>query len=246
MVATFAVQFIPTFDQWAIWRFMVPSINLFGREVRGEGMRPIMAQIAGTPITFLAPFMRQVVDKVGGPRIMHIIYRGWLMIHGVARYFTGYSSLGRVGLLTLYDTISETMRPLDDYAGHVLSFEMFDYVEYKTGVRSEGITLAFQGVIGDIVKGNIYSLTSDPFQAWMGVHYIDGTVPDPEIPERFARWAWPMACLAGVIQGFCYLIARIAFPYKKGQNVPIELELKQRREAAEQLEKELEEELETV
>ena len=80
----------------------------------------------------------------------------------------------------------------------------------------------------------------------MGVQDIDGTVPNPVLPPRFARWAWPAFIWGQAIIGVGWFIARAAFPYKNGQNVAIEAELKQRRELAEREKQALEKELETV
>jgi len=247
MVANFFRTFIPGFDTWLYWRFMVPNIQLpLVGEVAGPGISAVMGQFTGMPITFLVPFMRQAVDWLGGPKRTLMFQEAGNIAVRTAQYFVGLQSRGRILGFFGLDTFRETIWPIAGVAGHVLNFEMLDYVEYKTGVRSEGINRAIGGFIEKLIKSNINTVTGNLFQQWAQVHTIDGNVPNPVIPERFRRWAWPVWMLGDVLASVFMFIARAAFPYKVGQNEYIELELKRRRELADQTRKELEEELETV
>jgi len=235
MIANFFRTFIPSFDRGLYWRFMVPNIHLpvIG-EVAGPGISAVMGQFTGIPITFLVPFMRQVMNFLGGPKRALIFQEGGNIIVRFAQYFIGLQSRGRILGFFALDTYRETIWPIANMSAEVLNFEMLDYVEYKTGIRSEGVNRAIQGFIQKMVKDNISTFTGELFQQWARVHEIDGNLPNPPIPERFARWAWPVWMLGEVLQSIFTLVARIAFPYKVGQNKYIELELKKRRELAQQ------------
>ena len=247
MVANFFTQFMPGYDTWLYWRYMVPPIRMFGRDVHGEGLQALFGQFTGLPITFLAPFMRQIVHKVGGPKHMHIINSVQNIVVRGSQYFVGLHSPGRVVGFFAIDTIRETIAPINGLAEHMLSFEMMDYVEYKTGVRSEGINNAVNRSADFFLKRHMSSFASNMFQSWVGIHEMyDEYGNFTGVSERFARWAWPVWILGSVVREVPWLIANIAFPYKYGQHEYIELELKQRREAAEQAKQALEEELETV
>jgi len=118
---------------------------------------------------------------------------------------------------------------------------MLDYVEYKTGVRSEGVTMAFQAFVDKIVQRSINSVTGNAFQAWTGINDINLNAEDAagRIPERYRKWAWPMAHLTGIVDGLIWLWARAAFPYKAGQKDVIEAELAQRRALAKKMKEDL-------
>lgn len=247
LIANFFNQFIPEFDSWMVWRFLVPSIRLpLIGEVNGPGIPALFGQFTGLPITFLVPFMRQIIDRLGGPKRTLVFGSAGSFVVRLSQYFIGYHSRGRIIGHFALDTFRETMDPIGGLADHILGYEMLDYVEYKTGVRSEGVNRAIVGFVEKLVKENIATVAGNYFQYWARVHEIDGNVPNPVVPERFARWAWPVWILGGALRSVFLFIARASFPYKVGQNVHIEAELKARRELAEQTQKELEEELETA
>ena len=247
MIANFFTQFMPGYDEWLYWRYMVPPIRMFGRDVHGEGLTALFGQFTGLPITFLAPFMRQILHKIGGPKRVHILNSAQNIVVRGSQYFIGLHSPGRVAGYFALDTVRETIAPINGLAEHMLHFEMMDYVEYKTGIRSEGISNALNRTVDFAVKQQISSFASNFFQSWMGIHEMydeDGNFTG--VTPRFARWAWPVWMLGSVVREVPWLIANIAFPYKYGQHEYIEAELKERRELAEKAQREMEEELETV
>ncbi|MCL2446511.1 MAG: MFS transporter [Oscillospiraceae bacterium] len=247
MIANFFRTFLPSYDSWFYWRYMVPNTHwpLIG-EVAGPGLSAVMGQFTGMPITFLVPFMRQIMHAVGGPKNTLIMQEGGGILVRLAQYFIGLSSRGRIVGFFALDTYRETVWPIANMGARVLNFEMLDYVEYKTGIRSEGITRAITGFIDKMIKSNINTASGELFQQWARVYEIDGNLPHPPIPERFARWAWPVWILGDVVAGSFFLIARIAFPYQYGQNVEIEAELAARRAAEAQVRAEMEDETATV
>jgi len=242
MIANFFNTFIPGFDSWLFWRFLAPTIRLGGVDVGGPAIPVAFGWLTGLPISFLVPFMRQIVNIVGGPKRTLILTHLSDSVVRVVQFFIGYQSRNRIIGHFALDTIRETMWPIAGVADRVLNFEMLDYVEYKTGVRSEGINRAIVGFTEKLIKSNINTVTGNVFQHWAQVHTIDGNVPNPVIPDRFRRWAWPVWILGGALGSITMLIARAAFPYKNGQNVHIEAELKARRELAQQALESLEQE----
>ena len=247
LIANFIRVFVPTFNNDFLWRFLVPTIRLplFG-ETHGPAIPALMGQFSGLPITFLVPFMRQIVDVFGGPKRAMIFREAGIFSVRLGQYFIGLNTRGRILGHFGLDTIRETIEPIGDLGEHILDFEMLDYVEYKTGVRSEGITRSIRGFTEKIVKENVATFAGNFFLAWSGVQTIDGSQPNPVVPERFARWAFPVWMLGEALRALIMLVARIAIPYKVGQNQHIELELRERRALAEQAKQELEQEPETV
>jgi len=254
MIANFFWVLIPTFDEWFVWRFLVPNIRLpIVGETAGPGIPVVMGYLSGLPITFLVPFMRQAMNWLGGPKRTLVMFEISNVLGRAAQFFIArgpsgqvLGSGGRIAGFFAVDTVRETIGPIAGLAANVLNFEMLDYVEYKTGVRSEGVNRAVLGFLEKLVKENVATFTGNFFQSWAGVHTIDGDVPHPEVPERFARWALPVWLLGLALNHTFRLIARASFPYKYGQNVEIEAELADRRAAEAQVREELEEETTTV
>ena len=246
IIAGILTQFTPSSDTYPIYRFLVPKQKLGKTVISGEAILAFGRQISGTPVTFLYPFVGAVVKAVGSPKRMQVINYSIYTLVNVVKFFAGYKNWGALAVNILMDTITETLNPLNNYADHILYYEMFDYVEWKTGVRSEGITQAFQGVIDKMIKNNIDSFTGNAFQSWTGITQVDWNDPNAKVPARYAKWAWPLFTLAPVVDNLIMLIARASFHYEADKRDIIEAELKERRALAEKMKEELTAEPETV
>ncbi|MDR1733525.1 MAG: MFS transporter [Oscillospiraceae bacterium] len=227
--ASFLQVFTPTSDDYPIRRFLYPTRKVFGIELRGEGFDMIRGQITGVPITFLYPFLRQMTDFFGGPKRARIVNALCWIVCSLGKFAFGYKTVAGVISILFFDTILQTISPVNGYAHEILNYEMLDYVEWKTGVRSEGITAAFNGLKDKLVNNNITSYTHNLFQKWSGIYLVDLTQENPEIPERYVKWAWPLYTLAPVVDYLITLIALLLFPYDVKQKDVIEAELAERR-----------------
>ena len=238
-VANILQMISPAIDIYPIVRFMYPVRRtpkllrgLLGDTIRGEGYMQLSKQLSGLPITILYPFLGPVMKKLGGPKKTLVLSSVLYIVLNSVRFAAGYKSGFALAMNILMDTVNETMGPLNGYAGKMLDYEMFDYVEWKTGVRSEGITMAFKSFVEKIIANNLNSLTGNGFLAWSGINGIDVDVPNPVVPERYLKWAWPVFTLSAVVDNFIWLAARAAFPYDPGQKDVIEADLKERRALA--------------
>ncbi|MCL2494468.1 MAG: MFS transporter [Oscillospiraceae bacterium] len=241
--AGLVTQLTPSMNLYPLWRHLFPSrkVPILG-ETRGEGVRFIMDQIAGAPVTFCFPFLGVITRKLGGPKRVHIFKTGLEVLMNAVKLIVGYKSVPAMIIMTLADAILFPLAATEGYAGHVLHYEMLDYVEYKTGVRSEGVTMAFQGLVDKLLKNSLNSLTGNAFEAWTGINKIDINAENAAdlIPERYSKWAWVMAHVAGIIDGLIWLWARAAFPYDPGQKDIVEADLKERRRLAQAKQEEAE------
>ena len=234
----------PAIDQKYIIRFMFPDRRIFGlgEPQRAEGYMQLSKQISGLPITILYPFLGPVMKRLGGAKKTLVLVHTLPIAMNLIRFAAGYKSVFALVMNIFMDTINETIWPLSGYATNILDYEMFDYVEWKTGVRSEGITMAFKSFVEKIIANNLNSVTGNAFLSWAGFHTIDVDVPKPKVPERYEKWAWPVFTLSQVVDNAIMLIARAAFPYDPGQKDVIEADLKERRALAQRIKEELEHE----
>ena len=233
-IASFFKEFTPRSDEYPIYRFLIQPMKVFGKEMRGEALIPLKGMIAGTPITFLYPFMGVIVKGVGGPKRMHIITNVIQIFAYLIRYIVGYNTPGAIMTLVLMDAFLQTLAPLYGYSSRIIEYEMLDYVEYMTGVRSEGVTTAFNAFFGKIITRNINSFTYNAFQAWSGINQIDVNDPDATVPPRYQKWAWTVYTMAPLADNVIDLIARLLFKYDPKQSRAIEATLVERRALAQQ------------
>ena len=242
--ASLVTSITPSMDLYPLWRHMLPvrKVPILG-ETRGEGQKIIADVLGGIPSVAVYPFLSMFTKKLGGPKRVLVIKNIVDVASNAVRYLFGYQSVTGLVAYSITNFFTSLMGPADDYANHVLKYEMLDYVEYKTGVRSEGVTMAFQAFVDKIMQKSVDSVTGNAFQAWTGINDINLNEEDAArlIPERYKKWAWTMAHVTGVIDGLIWVWARAAFPYHASQKDVVEAELAQRRALAKKMKDDLEE-----
>ena len=238
-VASLVTSLTPSMDLYPLWRHMIPTrkVPFFNSEIRGEGQKIIADVLGGIPSVVAYPFLGALTKWMGGPKRVLVIKTGVDIAANAVRFLFGYKSVTGLVAYSIASFFTGVMGPTDNYAVHVLDYEMLDFVEYKTGVRSEGVTMAFQAFVDKIVQRSVNSVTGNAFQAWTGINNINLNEAGAGdlIPERYRKWAWAMSNLTGVVDGFIWLIARASFPYDPSQKDVIEAELAERRALAKQM-----------
>ncbi|MCL2445787.1 MAG: MFS transporter [Oscillospiraceae bacterium] len=231
--------FIPGVDEYPIYRFLVPDVNLFGRQFRAETIPPVRNQISGTPMTFMLPFMDTIVKRMGGARRFQIISSSIMSGGFVAKYLMGYNGAAAIITIFAVDIFSQNLGMLTGFSNRIMEFEFLDYVEYKTGQRTEGLNTTFHAFVNTVIKRNIGSFTDNFFQAWTQIYQIDVMDPNAVAPERFRRWAWLLFTLAPAFDNLMTVINRSLLKYDPKDRIIIEAELKRRRDLVEQAKQEL-------
>ena len=245
-LASLITSLTPSMDLYPLWRHMIPErvMPIINKPIRGEGQKIIADVVGGIPAAAVYPVLGKFTQWLGGPKRV-LVYKNVVDIAANSvRFIFGYKSMTGMAAYSVMGFFTSLMGPADDYAKHVLKYEMLDYVEYKTGVRSEGVTLAFQGFVDKIVQRSVTSVTGNAFEAWTGINEINLNEEGAAglIPERYHKWAWTMSQLTGIVDGVIWLIARAAFPYDQSQKDIIEAELAERRAIAEKMKEGLAEE----
>ncbi|MDR2686508.1 MAG: hypothetical protein LBB75_02050, partial [Oscillospiraceae bacterium] len=113
----------------------------------------------------------------------------------------------------------------------------YDYVELKTGERSEGVTTAVNNLFSKIVTNNIGQVTGNAFLQWTGYtggYKADGTRP----PEKYLKFMWPMYTLIPVLDHAIWFAARCFVKWKPEDRERTEQALAERRAEAEKLKEE--------
>ena len=229
-IAGFITVFTPTVDELLIFRYLVPKLKFFGNELGGEVLLQLKWQIAGTFVTFSKPFSRQMVNLIGGPLKTHKLNNLLIIVANFLFFLIGANKLWKIFLITIIQALLNVVADMDAVAGSLLTYEMLDYVELKTGLRTEGVTTAVSALITKIVSNNIGTLTGNAFLEWTG--YTGGYDETGEaLPPRFVKYMWPMFTLATVFDNFVYLIARSFIKYSPEDSDRVEALLKERRAA---------------
>lgn len=223
-IANFITVFTPSVDQTLVYRYLVPRFRIFGKEITGEVFLVLRDYIIGTPITFTKPFSRQFVNMCGGPLRVHKINSIINIVAALIKLVVGINKFWKLAINLLLDSILYVIGDMDVVAGTMLNYEMYDLVELKTGMRSEGVTNSINGLFAKIVTNNIGSVTGNAFLQWTG--YTGGYKNTGEaLPERFQKYMWPMFALSTAFDSTVWLIMRSLLKHTPEDAKRIEEEL---------------------
>jgi Na+/melibiose symporter-like transporter len=243
--ANFLTVFSPSVDEQLVYRYLAPKIRLKPLEkllrkkqpmiLEGEAWLLIKQQLGGLPITFLQPFVRQLVNWAGGPLRTQRIHSVCAIACNAIKYWAGLKSTPRIALVILMESVLLVTETCSNVAGEMLDYEFYDYVELQTGERSEGVTRAVDNLFSKIVTNNVGTITGNTFLDWTGYkggYSQEGTRP----PARYVKWMWPMFTVMPLIDNVIWLTARSLVKWTPEDRIRTEAALAERRalvEAAE-------------
>jgi len=138
------------------------------------------------------------VKKFGGE--MNFIKGHAFTLLGVfaSVFFVGYDSFPKVAFMILMSIPRAIMDLWAPVPHQMMEYKMYDYVEWKTGVRSEGMTKSVDGILNKLIRNNLANFIGNAVLQWTG--YMGYDVPTEEQPQRFLDTIWPLMHL-GMIAG---------------------------------------------
>jgi Na+/melibiose symporter-like transporter len=236
-ICGFIQVFTPAVDSMLFYRFMMPKMHFRGKEVTGELILLIKNSAVGTPGTFLQPFARQFIQRVGGERNMLLLNSGMGVLQCLLTFIGGYNTFPRLLFMYFLEMLKDIPNKWAPVAKGVIDYEMLDYVEWKTGERSEGVTMSVNALLNKLITSNIGAVTKNGYLQWTG--YKGWDFPAEEQPKRFFDTLWPMMWLTGA---FDHLVSLVGYSfYRHGRQLrdQVEAELAERRALAERKKEEL-------
>jgi Na+/melibiose symporter-like transporter len=148
LVIDFIRLLAPGTDRMLIYRFLVPSKRVFGKDIDGLLIKTLFRDIVfGWPALVLLPWAQKSVGWFGGP--LKFI-KSQIVINLAAQvvsFAVGYKSWPRLAVYWITEMVREVIGRWGSVPHTMIRYEMFDYVEWKTGVRSEGITQSVDGLL---------------------------------------------------------------------------------------------------
>jgi len=230
--------FVPKTDDMHLYRFLpVPKLpfRFRGEELGGEMLFAFKNFVGGIPTLLLSPFALQAVKFFGGN--VNFIKAHVLTVMGwhASSYFIGYKSWPRLVWMWFMESITLVMDKWSSVPHNMISFEMFDYVEWKTGYRSEGLTKSVDGIMNKLIKNNLSSVFGNAVTQWTG--YQGWDIPVERQPERFIKSIWPLMHVGVFFGEVVTLIALLWFRYPHDPR-EVEADLIERRALAQKLKEE--------
>ncbi|MDR0530552.1 MAG: MFS transporter [Oscillospiraceae bacterium] len=231
MIARFITVFTPSISDNDYYRYCgVDDVIRMGK-VKAETLLWVRNNFVALPGVVLQPFALPIIKKVGGARNMQVLHQLVATVANLSQFFVGMNSVGRILFNWGAQMLIWTTGKIDNVASNIIKYDMLDYVEYKTGRRSEGVTMAVQGLTEKLVINNVDVI--------VGNLVIDHLGFDPALeqkqPAKFYQWAPLLYLLIPGIDNFFFLLARLLYKYPNDLREKVEAELIERRRLAEEI-----------
>lgn len=175
-------------------------LNCFGNISYGT----LTSFFTGLPSYFVLPMAPKWGNKVGIKNLASLSY-GWCGLSYLIMWLIGYKPFGeRRNILNLIWmtfalTVCGAMNSVQRYASTAMTGEMYDYVEWKTGIRNEGMLNAATGYIS-LVSNQSATLISGGLITALGIRskYMGGQLIRQTDPTML-RHLWAIFALAPAI-----------------------------------------------
>lgn len=216
----------PNTDQLFLYRFLLPKMKLGGKEIGSELIFFLKNFLVAVPGTILQPFALWAIKLFKGELQL---MRAKVVVEIIAtllKYLVGYKTFPRLMFMFTMEMVRDIVNRWNTVAQELVNYQMFDYVEWKTGLRSEGVSMTITNFISKIIRANMDSVVGNAVLSWTKYQGFD--IPKEKQPERFIKSIWPLMHLEKIFDGILWAIAlfRFRFPADRAQ---VEAELIERR-----------------
>jgi len=164
----------------------------------------ILGAVTGIPSLVTKFVATKVIDRFGGNKKAMIVARLAGLVVRVIVYFIRIETLPRLILTRVVQMISSIPDSVNGVAMRTMIADSVDYVEWVTGRRTEGITMAMRnfqsklcGAVGRLMQG--LSLTFLQFNS----RNVERNIPQN---KHYQDWVWPVYQLGPGIGAILSLI----------------------------------------
>ena len=238
-IARFVTVFTPTVSDNDFYRFCGVDQVLKTGKIKGEFLLWFRDNVVSLPCNIVVPFALPIIKKLGGPRRAQVLYQGAAALCNTLKWAVGMKTQGGILFNWSMEMVSRTLGRVNTVAENINKYDMFDYVEWKTGRRSEGVTMAVDGLLKKVVTNNI--------DVAVGNLVIHALGFDPKLekkglpqPAAFLRWAPTLNLLVPAVDASIVFIARLLYKYPAQLREQVEADLIERRRLAQEKKEELE------
>jgi Na+/melibiose symporter-like transporter len=163
----------------------------------------IAGLFTGLPSYFVLPFATKMTKKIG-LRNLSVLAYGYCGIVYLIMYFVGYkptdNNIINIIIIVFFLTLAGAMNSVQRYCGTALQGDLYDYVEWKTGIRNEGMMSAAMGYI-TLITNNISTILSGIIIAAIKYEPLINSygVVVPQTDPKMLQAIWTVFTLAPAI-----------------------------------------------
>jgi Na+/melibiose symporter-like transporter len=212
-----------------LYMYQQQTYTVFGKEITAAWLVIILSTFTGLPGTAAKFFTTKLSDKVGGMKNILIISRIVSIATRVVAYFIGINSFPAFVIMYSLQIIDFLPNGMWGIAMRTMIADSVDYVEWKTGQRTEGITMSMYNFKSKIT-GAIDRFMLGRSLKWLEYdsHKIDA---GQKQNDHFNKFAWPVYKLGPVIGLVLSLIPLFWLKYPDELKQRVTADLAERRAA---------------
>ena len=203
------------------------TYRVLGQNIPGETAKMMIDAFISIFGTYGLLTATKFAKKIGGMKNVMVVASVAGISTRVINYFIGYRNFWRFVLMHFFNIFSSVPFMMSTIASTALWGDSIDYLEWKTGKRTEGIAFSLQnfllkanGGIQTVIRGNILK--------WL---LYDGVLAQKKIPQGplFQKWVWPLAQLGPAFGMALALVPILCIRYPDEMKRRVEAELTERR-----------------
>ena len=238
-------MFFPATGYYNQFKFLFPKVKVGNNLFDGMFIWTIKNFTFGLPCLLLQPFANKVVGRFSSKVQFLRFQELFTALAHIGMYLVGYKSWPRLFILF---TIEMFRGIIDNWAPvprELIKYEMLDYMEWKTGQRSEGVTMSLDrmlngaqinsNMIQTSVKDNVNEIINNAVKEWSGfLSFVDKA---EDQPQRFLDSIWPLTHWGKIAGGLVGFVALLFFRYPHDPK-EVEADLVERRALAQRMQEE--------
>lgn len=224
-LARFCKDITQTLLPWAYFFESRKSFDFGFAEFDGPTSQVVYTVLTGAVGALAMFFATKVSDKLGGMKRILLLAQSTSVLLRIVSYFIGINTTPRLYAVMLLMAVVSVPMNMMDIAHRSLTSDSIDYVEYKTGMRTEGISFSIQNFISKISSA-VALLINGFILKWLK---YDNNLKNYQQGALFMKWQWPIFIIGPVIGSIFYLIVISFVKDDPEERSRIEAELEKRR-----------------
>lgn len=216
------------------FKYKMPEITFAGMVLGPLTLTTIYGAITYAPSFLGMIFADKLKVKFKGYKNLLIFIQICTIVGKLLAYIIGFEG-NRILIGMVIMAICSIPSGAASIAQTSLFCDSVDYMEWKTGQRTEGVTFAMQTFFTKISSGITGALATFSLSClgYIAVEDVEGAVYLGTQTQAFESWIWPLTMLTPAIAALLYIIPLLFIKYTPEQKAQVEKELEERRKALE-------------
>ena len=216
------------------FKYKLPEISIAGYVLGPLTLNTIFGTLT-SPLSFLGMIMAdKLKKKFKGYRNLLIFIQVCTLVGRIIAWAIGFEGKNIIWTIVIL-ALCSFPAGASSIAQTSLFCDSVDYMEWKTGKRTEGVTFAMQTFFTKISSGITGALGTLALSAlgYVAVEDVPGAVYLGTQSEAFETWIWPLVMLTPALASLLYIIPLLFIKYTPEQKAQVEKELAERRALSE-------------